>query len=45
MVNRMRITAQDRGEAKALDGAVAMRVQSVTKVSSTIFLRETTAVR
>jgi len=40
----MHIPTQDRGEAKALDGTVAMRVQSVTKVSSSSFLRETTAV-
>ena len=44
MVNRMRITTLDRGEAKALDGNVAMRAQSVTKVSTSSFLRETTAV-
>jgi hypothetical protein len=35
----MRIPAQDRGEAKALDGDVAVRVQSVTNVSSSSFLR------
>ena len=40
----MHIPTQDRGEAKALGGTVAMRVQTVTKVSTSSFSRETTAV-